>query len=222
MNIKTFLFASAVMLLAVACDNDAYESGNGDYSDVVADFVEAHSNKDCAFDYAVNDDGQSISFGQNYYVQWMTRPDTLYRAVMYYHKTGFPVVKPVNIAFLPTLVPRKLLADEPMRDDPVEFESVWVSKTNKYVNMSFLLFVGGNTSDAHRHVIGLIEESTDTLPDGKTIANLLFYHNQASIPEFYTEQYYISIPCDSLRTDSINLMVNGTKGMVSTRLRVKY
>ena len=50
---KSILFLLAAVL--AACQVDSYDSGDGEYSLLTADFVEAHTSQASAVDYAVTD-----------------------------------------------------------------------------------------------------------------------------------------------------------------------
>ena len=48
-------------ILFVACTRETYDSGDGKYSYLRSDFVEAHTNADLKIDYVLTDDGDSLS-----------------------------------------------------------------------------------------------------------------------------------------------------------------
>ena len=58
-----------------------------------------------------------------------------------------------------------------------------------------------------------------THPDGTVTALLHFYHNQADIPQYYSNKYYLSVLCDKMTCDSIRLTVNTYDGEVVRTLK---
>ena len=75
-----------VPFLAGSCSNDTYESGDGDYSYLRADFVEAHTKAPNEIDYAVTDNRDSLALSPRYRVSWASQADTNYRGLLYYSK----------------------------------------------------------------------------------------------------------------------------------------
>ncbi len=216
---KITIFA-AVALMAVMIVSCSDDEPTNPLVNLKADFVEAHTNINSALDYIITDDGTMLSTDKLYSVPFMPRPDTLYRAMLYYLPTEQGTVTPVEMALVPTITPKPLGEGEVMKSDPVEFESVWVSKTKKYLNLAFNLLVSGTDGAAKKHVIGFVEESVDTLADGKTITNIHFYHDSKGMLDYYAVKYYVSVPCSSFDTDSVNVKVMTYKGLVTKRLEV--
>ena len=56
-------------------------------------------------------------------------------------------------------------------------------------------------------------------PDGTTTAHLRFYHDQADIPQYYSNKYYLSVLCDQLVCDSICIVVNTYDGEMTRTLK---
>ena len=56
---KYLPFYLVALLLLVSCTQDNYDKGEGEYSLMRADFVEAHVGSDKRVDYVVTDDGDS-------------------------------------------------------------------------------------------------------------------------------------------------------------------
>ena len=79
-----FFFLSLSLLLS--CTTDAYDKGEGEYSQLRADFVEAHVGSDKRVDYVLTDDGDSLRTNPPFTVSWITKRQTpLCRALFYYN-----------------------------------------------------------------------------------------------------------------------------------------
>lgn len=143
--LKAAVMAVAAITTMTACKNDAYDSGTGPLSLTRADFVEAHTGNDCAVDYVLTDDGRKINLSSRLTAGWLNRPDTLYRAVLYYNVSAdteitdntndaAAVAEPVALSMVPVLSPK---AEDSFKDgvrtDPVKFESMWLSAGGRYV-----------------------------------------------------------------------------------------
>ncbi len=214
------LCISFFAMLFAACENDVYDTGTGEYSLLTGDFAEAHSAADCTLDYILTDDGERLFATQMSTHSWMQRPDTLYRAMLYYNKVEADRAEIVSIVQVPTLAPRPLAENEMMKSDPVTFESMWVSKSGKYLNMSFYLKVGESTGKVDGHVVGMVVTAKETLADGKTMTRMEFYHDQGGVPEYYSSKYYVSIPTAAIGSDSVSITLNTYKGTIEKKLKL--
>lgn len=94
---RPIFFFLVVAFVLVACTNDPFKTGDSEYSYLRSDFVEATTNGKAAFVSAVTDDGDTLLFRQPLYAKWVTRPDTTYRAQLFYNKKGIDI-EPVAIA----------------------------------------------------------------------------------------------------------------------------
>jgi hypothetical protein len=80
------LFTIHYSLFIASCTQDAYDKGEGEYSLLRADFVEAHTNGQKQVDYVITDDGELLSVSEPFTAKWLTKADTLYRCALYYNK----------------------------------------------------------------------------------------------------------------------------------------
>lgn len=205
----------AIMALAmVACEQDTYDKGTGEYSLLKGDFAVAHTNSNKAIEYVVTDSGDKLNLSSLIQTKWTTTPDSLYRVIFYYNVAdNSSTVEPYSISQVPTLRLGVLEKEEDMRTDPVTFESIWLG--GGYVNLGLYLKTGTtNEEDAQKQSVGMIVEKVDTLADGKTKAKLHFYHDQGDYPEYYSSRLYLSIPIDSIPTDSVDITINTYSGEV--------
>ena len=51
------IYIVAIMSIFSSCEQDSYDKGEGTYSNMTADFVEAHVNSEKKIDYAITDNG---------------------------------------------------------------------------------------------------------------------------------------------------------------------
>lgn len=220
MKMKKIIFA--IMTLAmVACEQDIYDKGTGEYSLLKGDFGVAHTNGDKAIEYVVTDSGEKLSLSQLVQTKWTTTPDSTYRVIFYYNvPDNASAVEPYSISQVPTLRLGRLEKEENMKTDPVTFESLW--RGGGYVNFGLYLKTGStDEDDAKKQSVGMVVEKIDTLADGKTKAKLRFYHDQGDYPEYYSSRLYLSLPIDSIATDSVDITINTYGGEVRKILKVK-
>ena len=212
---RKLFFLFAVMLLA-ACETDSYDKGTGENSLTMGDLMTAHANSDKAIDYVTTDNDEKLILSQPVTAKWITTADSTYRTVAYYNRLGDGKAEIVSIGLVPTIVPvdsvKKVITD------PITFESLWTSKNKKYLNLSIWLKVG-NTSieDAHQ-TIGLLRTDITTAPDGRTTTHLTLLHSQGDVPEKYSTQYFLSIPHDSIPTDSVRVTIETYSGRMEKQI----
>ncbi len=220
MYMRNTMVAMAVLTVFAAfsaCQSDSYDTGQGPYSLMQADFVEAHTSAS-GFVYRIEtDDGQTFSLAEPQKTVWASVTDTVYRALLYYEKTNDSVVRAVSVSQVPTLYPTALKPDETLLTDPVKFESMWVSANGKYLNLGLYLKNGSTQGDSLHHTVGMIRESETTSADGKRTVNLCFFHDQGGVPEYYSTRYYVSVPCKEIDADSVVVAINTYNGTVERR-----
>lgn len=210
-KILTFI---AVALAFAACHNDSYETGQGTYSLTQADFVEAHTLSIGLVTSVVTDEGLSFSLSKPVQAKWASNGDSAYRALLYYNNVGDGVAEPISMSQVPTLHPAPLAQNETIKTDPVKFESAWVSKSGKYLNLGLYMKVGKSDNDSAHQTIGMVYESTTTYDNGRRTAHLRFYHDQGDVPQYYSSRYYVSVPCKDIDADTVEVSVFTYDGVV--------
>lgn len=238
--VLTVLMALAALPALTACENDAYDSGTGPLSLTRADFVEVYTGGDCAVDHVLTDDGCRLALSKRVTRTWLDKPDTLYRAVLYYNVAaetaagsmgsagvagsvgGMTAVEPVALSMVPVLYPQA--ADsfrDGVRTDPVKFESMWVGGNGRYVNIGFYLKNGRMGEESLTHTVGMVYRRTVTNADGTRTVHLELYHDQGGVPEYYSSRYYVSVPCGEIDGDSVSIAMNTyDKGMFEKTIRI--
>lgn len=187
----------------VACENDSYDSGTGEYSLLRGDFAEATTDHYSQIVSFVTDDNVEYTLTTASTEDWATRADTTYRTMLYYNKVGDGQAELFSIAPVSVLnlIPRDSLNE--VFTDPINLESVWMSKNGKYLNIGFYVKTGEVVDTvAVLQSVGIILDSLRTNPDGTKAMMLSLYHDQGTIPEYYSRKYYLSIRRSSLVTDS--------------------
>lgn len=225
MHLSRYILALAVGCCIAAticsCTNDAYDTGDGDYSYLRADFGEVATGADtCCIVGAETDEGETLSFNQPYRCRWAAVADTTYRALIYYNKVNDDV-EPVSIVAVSVLHAMPLADGYAMHDDPVMFESVWMSPNGKYLNMGIALKSGKADAVDARHVIGLVPHSSADNADGTHTVAVQLYHNRNSVPEYYTVRTYLSFPlADYPDADTLKVLLNTYDGMVEKKIKL--
>lgn len=219
---KSFLYLLTFLpfYLSMSCTQDAYDKGEGEYSLLRADFVEAHTNSQKQVDYVVTDNGEKFPMVETFTTKWITKADTLYRCVFYYNKVeqgkGTYAAEVVSVGQVPCPVVTPLSELEVvMKTDPVKFESAWMSKTGKYINLSLYLMTGSTDDEDATHHLGVVQDTVMVNPDQTRTSYLRFFHDQSGIPEYYSTQVYASILTKSIDADSVRISINTYKGIVT-------
>lgn len=208
-------------LLLLSCESDSYDKGEGDLSLATAEFVEAHANSNKQMDYVITDNNEKLRVNPQPSVKWMTTPDSLYRALLYYNNVGDGIIEPLSMAQVPTVVPIADWEIKQIKNDPVTFESIWQSANGKYLNMGFYLKIGEVGKDAEVHTISIVQDTVLVNANGSRTAYLQLYHDQGDMPEYYSSKCYISIPRDSIKADSITISINTYNGIINKKMDLR-
>lgn len=220
---KIFLFAAAPLL--VACETDSYRTGDGTLSAMRAEFCEAYTNSDARVTAIETDGGERLPLASPVTVEWMEKPDTVYRALFYYNKVdgngGQATAEPVGVSsvLVPSVTDAAAMKEE-TKTDPVKFVSSWTGANGKYLNMELLLMTGQVDDGNAAQVIGVICDSVTTGGDGARKMWCTLYHDQNGVPEYYSSQTYVSIPVSGLpvtpaRGDELVIGINTYEGKIS-------
>lgn len=221
---KKLFFLCGLLTFLASCQTDSYDKGEGELSLTRADFVVAHANNEKKIDQVVTDDGQTLTLQTPTSAKWITTADSLYRAVLYYNQreTTDKMVEPVALSQITTLSPLPLEKfKEGIKTDPITFESIWKSRNGKYINIGMYLKIGQIDNNEVHHTVGIAMEKVQTNADQTSTAYLTFYHDQGDVPEYYSSKYYISIPCNEIKADSVCITINSYKGIVKKKFSVK-
>lgn len=216
------LFLSVALLLMFlglgSCEQDNYDKGEGEYSQMTADFVEAGVGADKRIDYVITDEGDSLIAYPRFTTKSIETADTVYRAILYYNRVkndkGQDAVDAIGLSLVPTLIPHPIDDMKHVMTDPVKFESIWLARNKRYVNVSIILKTGQPDEEDARQTIALVKDSVQTHADGQRTLCCRLYHDQGGVPEYYSLQRYISIPVSLMDADTLRLTINTYEGQV--------
>ena len=223
--IVIIILNSQLSILNSSCTQDGYDKGEGQYSYLRGDFVEAQIGADKNMVSLLTDEGETLPLSQPYTAKWITRSDTVYRCMLYYNKVrdskGQTVAEPISVGEVPcpVIIPLSKLEVE-MKTDPVKFESAWMSKTGKYINLSFALKTGTTGDDEAIHSLRVVQDTIMTNPDGSRTSYLRLFHDQGGVPDYYSTQVYASIITSEISADSVCISINTYKGIVTKAFQI--
>lgn len=216
--IKKAIGCLALLLVLAACENETYDAGDGKYSYLRADFGEVRIGAATLAVGAVTDEGTELMFGSPYSAQWAVKADTIYRALIYYYdKVENGKTAPYSISRVPVIEPYFTMRPDTLAFDPIVFESAWVSKSGKYLNIGLYVMTGQADGIDRTQTIGVIHDGVETLGDGTRKLNLRLYHNQKGVPEYYSSHAYISIPLKDVDADQIAIAIPTYDGWKESR-----
>ncbi len=214
-NMKRWFPVLAVILL-VACENDSYNTGDGRYSYLQAEMVEAYTTNTGVINRVVTDEGTSLQLQPAITTKWATKGDTVYRAWLYYdYCEGASSVKPRGASAVSVLIPIQTMRPDTLRTDPLTLESAWRSTSGKYINLRLAVKTGTNADGEMG--IQTIGVKCDTIrTNGHEQFTFTLLHNQNGVPQYYSSTVFASIPLDDrARTGEITVCVNTYQGMAT-------
>lgn len=181
------------MLAATAgCSSDAYDTGDGQYSYLQADFGMAHVTAAKTVDHFLTDRGDTVWLSTPVTASWLPAKDTLCRALAYYD------VKTKRLFSLSQVLVTRA-ADKAHMDnvptDPLTLESTWCG--GGYLNIGFAVKTGQTDVVDARQSIGLMVDSVETDGDSVRAVILRLLHEQNGVPQYYTVKSYLSMPLPS-------------------------
>lgn len=210
---KRWFPALAVLLLA-ACENDSYKTGDGRYSYLQAEMVEAYTADEHVVDHVVTDEGKQLQLQPTLTAQWTAKADTVYRAWLYYdYSEGATSVKPRTASPVSVLRPIQTTRPDTLRTDPLTLVSAWRSTSGKYINLRLAVKTG--TADDGETALQTIGVKCDTTTvDGGERFTFTLLHNQNGVPQYYTSTAFASIAIDDrARAGEITIRVNTYQGV---------
>ena len=223
---KLFYMVSSFFLplssvLFSSCTQDAYEKGEGEYSLLRGDFAEAVVNSNKQVAKIITDDGDEMLVTSPYTAKWIAKADTTYRCMLYYNKVeGKAEVVSMGQVPCAAIVPLSKFEKE-LKTDPVKFESTWMSKTGRYLNLSIQVKSGATDDTTAVQSLAIVSDTLITHSDGKQIRNLILHHDQGNVPEYYSTQVYVSIPTNRIDADSVRISINSYDGEVVAKHRCR-
>ena len=202
--------------LLSSCTTDAYDKGEGEYSLLRADFVEAHVGSDKRVDYVLTDDGDSLRTNPPFRANWITKPDTTCRALFYYKlQQGEAVSYNLSQVLMPSIKSVDQIKEGVIMD-PVHLESIWRARSGRYLNLRLRVMTGEAEAGKTSHqVFGCASDTLVTYADGSRALYLRLYHNQNGQPEYYSHEVYLSIPLAGVQADTVIMRLQTYEGEYS-------
>ena len=223
MKLKSVLSVAVALVVAsmfIACRNDSYEKGEGEYSLMRADFAELTIDSQKQVSAFITDDGDAYTLTTPYTAQWIETADTTYRAIIYYNKVEGGRAEPVAVGTVPTLAPTEHWRFNELPQDPIGFESIWMARSCKYLNVGLLVKTGRVDDDEVPHLIGLAQDTVLVHADQRRTAYYRLLHSQNDAPEYYTNRRYVSILLPQDRPDTIRLSINTFDGVIEKTIEI--
>ena len=214
----TMVMLLVTLLMVVACKHDFFEKGDSVLSYLNTDFVEVRTNEAAELVEAVTDKGELLKLQPHLKKLWAMTSDTTYRALLYYDKVVDGKTKAIEVSQVPVLRMRLALNVDVVHTDPVVFESAWISKNRRYLNLGLSLKTGRAEDKKAVQSLAMVADAVKKRADGGRNFYLRLYHAQNGVPEYYSSRVFVSMPMTDIQPgDSIILDINTYKGMVRKR-----
>jgi hypothetical protein len=173
-----------------------------------AELVDMTINADKQGTAFVTDADERFSLTPVVTASWIQTADTTYRAMLYFNVLNGNTAEPVSVGTVPTLRAREHWKIDDPKEDPIGLESAWLGKNGKYLNLGILLKTGQVDGEDGVHTIGLAQDTILVNTDGTRTAKFRFLHDQAGVPEYYTNRRFVSILLpDTVVLDTIRLTI---------------
>ncbi len=197
------LFLFAALLMSACMDDD----NNPAYSDLRADFAMIQTNSSAMTVGFTTDNNEYKTLSEPKNISG-ARPDTTYRALVYYYETGQSTAELYGFTLVTVRDPQDEEKFDAVKTDPVGLQSVWISNNGSYINMCLNLMNGAaSSSDTNTQMLDIVRSSDE---EHGGITKLTLYHDQNNVPEYYSSTIYLSIPVEGNfnEGDTVNLVVN--------------
>ncbi len=228
-RLLSIILLTTTIVFVLSCSREPYESGDGILSYLHADYADITISAANVTDI-LTDDNIHLATARQLTVSQDMPQDTTLRRLIYYttHEKSSPIeilqLTPVTV--VTTYTPEDLSTN---RQDPLKLTAAWLSRNHRYLNLQLGLMVGNDTDGKSQHILQFACDSIHTEDKGAIFLSL--YHDQAGIPEYYTEDIHISLPLSQLvptalqlqntpPADTISLTINTYSG-TQTRLFIK-
>lgn len=183
-------FAALLLITGVAsCSSDGYETGDGRYSYLQAEFCKAHVTTAKTVDYILTDGGDSVRLATPATVGWAPAKDTLWRALAYYDKAARKLFSLSQVLVARPLVKKSL---DSVATDPLTLESAWMG--GGFLNIGFAVKTGSSDQVDASQAIGIMVDSIETEGEATSAVTLRLLHAQNDVPQYYTVRSYLSMP----------------------------
>ena len=198
-----------------SCTVEPYETGDTSLSYLMAEMVDMHV-VGREIKSIVTDSDERLAVSSSYLLpEKMEHRDTTYRMMLYYNKEGNKPIELKSLRRAHVVKASDKQSSLTIHDDPVKLISVWKAQNSSYINMSLGLMVGNVENEDAVHKVGLVVNSVETIADGSKTYYLTLHHDQDSIPEYYTQTVYLSVPLKEYSAgDRIYIRMNTYSGWI--------
>ncbi len=198
-----------------SCTVEPYETGDTSLSYLMAEMVDMHV-VGREIKSIVTDSDERLAVSSSYLLpEKMEHRDTTYRMMLYYNKEGNKPIELKSLRRAHVVKASDKQSSLTIHDDPVKLISVWKAQNSSYINMSLGLMVGNVENEDAVHKVGLVVNSVETIADGSKTYYLTLHHDQDSIPEYYTQTVYLSVPLKEYSAgDRICIRMNTYSGWI--------
>lgn len=197
--------ACSLLPWATGCSNDGYDTGDGHYSYLRADFCMAHANTGKNIDYVITDDGDSVRLATHVTASWVPARDTLCRALVYYNKNTRQVFTMSQVL---VTQPLDKTALDSVPTDPLTLENAWIG--GGFLNIGFAVKTGKANEVDGRQSIGIMVDSVRSDSTSIQAITLRLLHAQNNVPQYYSVTGYLSIPMPTTWLNAkITVVANG-------------
>ncbi len=209
------IWVLVVTFLVVSCTVDPYETGDTSLSYLKAEMVDMHV-VGREVRSIVTDADERLSVSSSFLLpEKIEHRDTTYRVMLYYNKVGNKPIELKSMRQAYVVRPSDRQSSLTLKDDPVKLISAWKAQNGNYLNLSLGFMTGNMDDDGAVHKLGLVVDAVETMGDGSRTYYLIFHHDQDSIPEYYTQTVYLSIPLkDYAIGDRICIKMNTYSGCI--------
>lgn len=202
-------------MLVVSCTVDPYESGDTSLSYLTAEMVDMHV-VGGEVRSIVTDADEQLAVSSSYQLpENMEHRDTTYRMMLYYNKEGNKPIELKSLRRAYVVRTSDKQSSLTLHDDPVKLISAWKAQNSSYINLSLGLMVGNAENEDAIHKLGIVVDSVEAMSDGSKTYYLTLHHDQDSIPEYYTQTVYVSVPLKECAAgDRICIKMNTYSGWI--------
>lgn len=202
---------SMLLLLLASCSKDDV---NDDIATLTVEMCDMKTDDRGVIMTCVMDDDRQLALMPHISVSWASKPDSVYRALLYYNKVegSAGVIHPLNVGRVVCLTPRTP-ADTVVTayKDPLTLVSSWYAPNGKYLNMC-LAVKTGTASDKQAHRLAVV---CDSLSQSGHRRYYRVCHSQNGIPTYYSVETYSSITVDDVpKGDTVSLAIPTFDGMI--------
>lgn len=217
--------AIAVAALLTACESHTYDEGDSSYSYMMADLCEAQTSSDCSVSLVVMDDGTQKRLTTAQTADWLERPDTAYRALVYYNNVETSgtasQAEIVSMQQVPVVKPIRVAQTGNIKTDPVSVVSLWKGSNGKYLNIRISIKTGTPDEGTASQTLGMAETEVTQAADGLSCSHLTLMHDQGGVPEYYSQAVLFSLPLATINADSVSIDIQTAEGISNHRFAVK-